>query len=91
MTKIELITEMAEHAGISKSAATRAINAMTSSMIKALSSGDSVYLNGLGTMKVISREERTGRNPRTGEKITLLASKTVKLLPSKNLKEAVNG
>ena len=91
MTKADLINEMAAQAEISKVAATRAINAMTSSMIKALSSGDSVYLNGLGTIKVISREERTGRNPRTGEKITLLASKTVKLLPSKNLKEAVNG
>ena len=91
MTRADLISEMAAQAGLPKTAAEKALDAMTAAMIKALSSGDPVYINTLGTFKVVHRGAHPACNPRTGEPITVPASKTVKLAPSKHLKDAVNG
>lgn len=91
MTKADIINAMAAQAGLSKSDAEKALNAMTSAMLKAFAAGDSVHLDRIWTLNVVYKGVRAGRNPRTGEAIIIPASKTVKLTPSKFLKEAVNG
>ncbi|MEW6115359.1 MAG: HU family DNA-binding protein [Nitrospirota bacterium] len=91
MTKTELINKMAGDAGISKKDAESAMNALVSGIQNALKSGDKVLISGLGTFKVKERAARKGRNPKTGEEVTIAASKKVAFSASKELKEAVQG
>lgn len=90
MTKSQLINEIAAQAGLTKTAAEKALDAMTTAMLKAFSAGDSVHLSALGTFKVVAREEHPGMNPRTGERITIAAYKKIRFTPSKKAKDAVN-
>ena len=90
MTKAELIEQMAKDAGISKAAATTALNSMIDGITKALKKKDSkVTLVGFGTFSKIRRKARKGRNPQTGDTIKIKASNTVKFKPGKKLKDAV--
>jgi len=90
MTKAELIEQMAEDAGISKAAATTALNSMIDGITKALKKKDgNVTLVGFGTFSKIRRKARKGRNPRTGETIKIKASNTIRFKPGKKLKDAV--
>ena len=66
MNKQELIAAVAAEANITKAEANKALDALTSSVTKALKKGDSVTLIGFGTFKVSQRAARTGRNPQTG-------------------------
>ena len=68
----------------------KAINAFMAGVQKALSNGDDVSLVGFGTFKVSHRTEREGRNPATGESMTIKASNVVGFKSGKDLKEAVN-
>ena len=70
--------------------ATRAVEAVLDSIASTLKSGDQVTLSGFGTFSVASRAARTGRNPRTGESISIPASKNPKFKAGKGLKDAVN-
>jgi len=90
MTKEELVTKIAEEAGISKKEAGEALKAFTGSVSDALAKGDSVSLVGFGTFSVSQRAARTGKNPQTGATIQIKASKTPRFKPGKTLKEAVN-
>ncbi len=90
MNKSELIDEIARNAGISKAKAALAIDGMTGAVTKALSSGDQVTLVGFGTFSVRDRAARTGRNPRTGDKIQIAAAKIPAFKAGKVLKDAVN-
>ena len=90
MNKIELITAIADKSGITKSDTEKALNAFVDVVTDALSDGDKVQLIGFGTFEVGERAERTGRNPQTGEEITIPACKTPKFKAGKVLKEAVN-
>jgi len=85
MNKSELIDDIANAAGISKAAAGRALDATT-----AMKSGDLVTLIGFGTFYVGKREARNGRNPRTGETISIKAANSPKFRAGKALKDAVN-
>ena len=90
MTKAELIEEMANDAGISKAAATTALNSMIDGITKALKKKDGkVTLVGFGTFSKIRRKARKGRNPQTGEMIKIKASNSVKFKPGKKLKDSV--
>jgi len=90
MTKAELIEMMAKDAGISKAAATDALNAFTDGITKALKKKDGkVTLVGFGTFQKVRRKARKGRNPQTGEAIKIKASNAVKFKPGKKLSEAV--
>ena len=90
MTKAELIEQMANDAGISKAAATTALNSMIDGITNALKKKDGkVTLVGFGTFSKIRRKARKGRNPQTGETIKIKASNTVKFKPGKKLKDAV--
>jgi len=68
----------------------QAINTVIAGIKKALSNGDDVSLVGFGTFKVSHRAERQGRNPSTGEPMTIKASNAVSFKSGKDLKEAVN-
>ena len=90
MNKTELIDAVADEAEVSKAEAGRAVDAVISSITKALKKGDSVTLVGFGTFQVRKRAARTGRNPKTGDTIKIKASKNPAFKAGKALKEAVN-
>lgn len=89
MNKTELIAAMADKAEISKKDAEKALTAFTNVVADALTNGDKVQLVGFGTFEVTKRAERQGRNPATGDTITIPASKSPKFKAGKSLKEAV--
>ncbi len=91
MNKGELISAVAEHAGLSKKDAESATDAVFDAIAAALKGGDEVRLVGFGTFSVSTRAAREGRNPRTGETIKIAASKQPKFSPGKGLKDAING
>lgn len=90
MNKAELIDKVAVAAELNKASATRAVEAVLDSIAGTLKSGDQVTLSGFGTFSVSARAARTGRNPRTGESISIPASKNPKFKAGKGLKDAVN-
>jgi len=89
MTKGELIEKVASGARLSKADAARAIDATIGSITSTLKKGQSVTLVGFGTFKVSKRKARKGRNPRTGEVITIKAAKVPRFSAGKSLKDAV--
>lgn len=90
MNKAELIELVGSKTNLSKGEATEAVEAVFRGIQDTLSNGDSVTLVGFGTFSVSERAARTGRNPRTGEVITIPASKTPKFKAGKALKDALN-
>ena len=78
MNKKELVAAVAEQAGLKKVDAEKAIEAFTAVVEGALKAGDKVQLVGFGTFEVAERPEREGRNPRSGETMTIAASKNPK-------------
>ena len=89
MNKVELIGAVASKSEISKKDVEKVINAFTNVVADALVDGDKVQLVGFGTFEVVERAERQGRNPATGEAMTIAASKSPKFKAGKALKEAV--
>ena len=89
MTKAELIDAMAASAAISKTAAEAALHEFIGSVQAALKKGDKVTLTGFGTFSVSERAARTGRNPQTGEPLTIKAAKVPRFKPGTELKAAV--
>ncbi len=89
MTKAELVSKVAGDGGITKVQAEKAVDAMVGAIAEALTGGDKVTLVGFGTFSVGERTAREGRNPRTGEKISIPASKVVKFKPGKSLSDKV--
>ena len=89
MNKSELIDAIAQSADISKAAAGKALDGMVAADTEALKSGDTVTLVGFGTFYVGERAERKGRNPKTGEEITIAAAKSPKFRAGKALKDAL--
>ena len=90
MTKSELIDAVAEKAGLNKADAAKALSATLESVTDALKAGEKVALIGFGTFSVSLRASRTGKNPQTGEAITIPASKAAKFKAGQKLKDAVN-
>jgi DNA-binding protein HU-beta len=89
MNKPELIDTIASHSNLTKSDAGRALDALIKTIESTLKAGDSIALVGFGTFEVKERAERTGRNPQTGQPITIAASKSPSFKPGKALKDAV--
>ncbi len=89
MNKNDLISRVSENAGLSKADASKAVDAVFNSISSSLQSGQEVRLVGFGTFAVANRAATEGRNPRTGEKIQIPATKLPKFKPGKGLKEAV--
>ncbi|MDD5757775.1 MAG: HU family DNA-binding protein [Desulfobulbaceae bacterium] len=89
MNKSELVTAIAENAGITKADASRALQALLESLTTAMTNGDSVSLTGFGSFSVNERAARTGRNPSNGKALKIAAKKVPKFKPGKALKEAL--
>jgi len=90
MNKSELIETVAASADLPKTTASRAVDAIFDAVTDALAEGEQVTVVGFGTFLVRHREEREGRNPRTGEQIKIAASNVPAFKPGKALKDAVN-
>lgn len=90
MKKTELIEAIAAATGESQAATARALDALINIVSKEVAAGGEVAITGFGSFKASARSERTGRNPRTGEPLTIAASKTVKFVPGATLKTAVS-
>lgn len=90
MNKNELISNMANASGMTKTDSAKALDAFINSVTKSLKSGKEVRLVGFGTFGVSKRAATTGRNPRTGAAIRIPARKVAKFKPGKSLQETVN-
>ena len=90
MNKNDLVSAVANSAGLSKVDAAKAVDGVFDAISGALSSGGDVRIVGFGTFSVANRKATTGRNPRTGEAIQIPASKQPKFKAGKGLKDAVN-
>ena len=89
MTKSELIGLIAENAGISKTEADKAYDALVSAIKSGLKKDGAVPLTGLGTFKVTHRAARMGRNPSTGQTIQIPAKNVLKFKASKSAEEEI--
>ena len=90
MNKTQIIDAVAKETGLKKKEAEAAVNAVFTTIEGALTAGEKVQLVGFGTFKLQDRPERTGRNPATGDAITIPAAKVPKFVPSSAFKAAVN-
>jgi DNA-binding protein HU-beta len=90
VNKSELIDHIAIQADMSKAAASRALEALIDGVTITLKENGSVAIVGFGTFAVTHREERSGRNPRTGVAIHIKPAKVPKFRPGKALKDALN-
>jgi DNA-binding protein HU-beta len=90
MNKADLIDAVAASANLTKTDAGNAVDAVFDSIGNSLSNGDAVSLVGFGTFSVSDRAARSGRNPRTGEPISIAATRVPKFKAGKGLKDAVN-
>jgi DNA-binding protein HU-beta len=90
MNKGDLINKIASSAKITKVQATDALNAVVEGIGEELKAGGKVTLIGFGTFSVSHREARNGRNPRTGETLTIESKNSVKFKAGKELSDCVN-
>ena len=90
MNKTELIAAVAEQAELSKKDAEKAVKAFTDVIAAELKKGEKVQLVGFGTFEVSERGAREGRNPQTGESMTIKASKSPKFKAGKAFKDSLN-
>jgi DNA-binding protein HU-beta len=89
-SKGEFEAMVAEKAGLSKVAAKQAVDAFIESVTDIVKNGDAVSFTGFGKFEVGHRSAREGRNPKTGEKMQIAASKSPKFSAGKLLKDAAN-
>ena len=90
MNKTELVAAMAEKAQMTKKDAETALKAFIDVVAEGLQKGEKIQIVGFGTFEVSERAARTGRNPKTGEEMTIPASKAPKFKAGKALKDSVN-
>ena len=89
MNKSELISKMADDAGITKTQANAALDSFTGAVAKTLKGGGKVTLVGFGTFSVSKRAARNGRNPQTGATIKIKAKKVARFKPGKELSSKI--
>jgi DNA-binding protein HU-beta len=90
MNKQQMIDALAERTGEPKSVVTRVIEAQAGLVGSALADGEEVTLFGIGKLETVKKAARPGRNPQTGETVTIAARTNVKFKAVKALKDAVN-
>ncbi len=90
MNKTELVAAVAAKAELSKKDADKAVKAFTDVISEELQAGEKVQLVGFGTFEVVERAAREGRNPKTGDSMSIKASKSPKFKAGKALKDTVN-
>ncbi|BDM83521.1 HU family DNA-binding protein [Acaryochloris marina] len=89
MNKGELVDVIAENTGATKKQADTILTALTETIMETVSSGEKVILVGFGSFEARDRKARDGRNPRTGEKLTIPATKSPIFSAGKTFKEQV--
>lgn len=89
MRKQDLVRAVSEATSQSEAASNRAVNAVFGAIEEALAKGDEVTVSGFGSFKVVERAARQGRNPQTGEEMTIKARKSPVFRPGTQLKRAV--
>ena len=89
MNKAELISAVAERTGLSRKDSEQAVNAAFEAITASLAAGEKVSLVGFGSFEVKERAERVGRNPQSGEEMTIPASRVASFKVGKALKDAV--
>lgn len=90
MNKTELIHAVAVKSGISKTDASKAVDALIDTVSSTLQQNGNIIIFGFGTFKVTKRSARTGRNPRTGQELKIPAKKSATFTASKALKTLLN-
>jgi DNA-binding protein HU-beta len=91
MTKAELVDAVADAAGVSKADAERTIGAYWDTVVSSVQKDDKVSWPGIGSFSLSKRAARTGRNPQTGEPVSIKASNAMKFTASSTLKSTLNG
>jgi DNA-binding protein HU-beta len=89
VNRTELVTAVAQRASLSKSQADAALSALQDVIVESVGKGEAVKLTGLLTIERVDRAARTGRNPRTGEEISIPAGHGIKVSAGSALKKAV--
>lgn len=89
MNKMDLVNKVAEMANLKKKDAEMAVNGVFAAIEEALAAGDKVQIIGFGTFETRSRSARSGRNPQTGESISIPASTVPAFKPGNRLKESI--
>ena len=89
MKKPDVIEQISQMSGLTKGHVSKAIKALVTVIQNNLKKGETVSLSGLGSFKAKSRKARTGRNPKTGDVITLPAGKKVSFKPTITLKKII--
>jgi len=90
MTKAELVDEVARVVQLTKKQAETIVNIVFDSIVDSLRAGEKIELRGFGSFRLRSRKSRTGRNPKTGEKVEVPSKKIPYFKPGKELKELIN-
>ena len=90
MNKTELVSAIAENAGLTKKDSEKVLKAFVEVVTEELKKGEKVQLVGFGTFEVSERAAREGRNPQTGATMTIAASKAPKFKAGKALKDMIN-
>ncbi len=90
MTKAELVDEVARVVQLTKKQAETIVNIVFDSIVESLRAGEKIELRGFGSFRLRSRKSRTGRNPKTGEKVEVPSKKIPYFKPGKELKELIN-
>ncbi len=91
MNKGELVDAIAQKTNVTKKQADIIVTAMLDAIVEAVSTGDKISLVGFGNFEVRDRQAREGRNPKTGEKMQIAASRVPVFAPGKAFKERVAG
>jgi DNA-binding protein HU-beta len=89
VNKEELVTRIAESASVNKKTANEILDATVASIVEAVAAGEKITLVGFGTFEARDRAEREGRNPKTGEKMTIAATRVPAFSPGKIFKDRV--
>ena len=85
-TKTDLVEDVAQETNLTKTKARQAVDALLESLSKELSSGSKVTLTGFGTFQIKEQKSKKGRNPQTGEVMTIPSKNVVKFNPGKSLR-----
>lgn len=90
MNKYDLVKRLGKECGVTEAEAEKMVKATLDTFTEALAEGERVFLPGFGTLAPVARSARRGRNPKTGEALSLPAYNAIKFTAAKRLKEALN-
>ena len=90
MTKADIVNQIAESTGLTKTDTAAVVEQFLRSVISALQQGDHIEIRGFGTFKVVTRASRTGRNPKTGDVVKIPKRPVPVFKPSRELRSGID-